>query len=217
MSKTITIPTNCNPYIVVINNHVYTYKAGETVEVPDEVAEAIEDAIELEPKPKRYLSKIAQLLNQTITEVTEEDFGGAMQIVPYALAYCTHIERVEIPNSVTKIDTSAFHTCTSLKNVEIPSSVASIGNYAFYNCKSLECVELSSGVTSIGGNVFELCINLSRVHLPPKPPTLVNINAFNDIKTGCVFYCKTQASLDAYKAATNWDTLTGTYTFVVEE
>lgn len=50
--KTIQIPTNCNPYIVVINNHVYTYKAGETAEVPDEVAEAIEDALELEPKPK---------------------------------------------------------------------------------------------------------------------------------------------------------------------
>ena len=41
MSKTITIPTNCNPYIVVINNHVYAYRAGDTIEVPDEVAEAI--------------------------------------------------------------------------------------------------------------------------------------------------------------------------------
>jgi hypothetical protein len=41
--KTIQIPTNCNPYVVVINNHVYTYKAGETAEVPDEVAEVIEN------------------------------------------------------------------------------------------------------------------------------------------------------------------------------
>ena len=217
MSKVITIPKYNNPLVVNINNKVYSYQAGATVEVPDEVAAAIENALALVPKPKRYLSKIAQLLNQTITEITEEDFGGATQIVPYALAYCTHIESVEIPNSVTKIDTSAFHTCTSLKNIKIPSGVTSIGNFVFYNCKSLECVDFSSGVTSIGGNVFELCSNLSRVHLPPKPPTLSNINAFNGIKDSCVFYCKTQESLGAYKGSPNWSTLAGSYSFVVEE
>ena len=39
--KTITIPTYNNPFVVVINNKVYQYKGGETIEVPDEVAEAI--------------------------------------------------------------------------------------------------------------------------------------------------------------------------------
>ena len=39
--KTIQIPTNSNPFIVTINNNEYQYRAGETVEVPDEVAEVI--------------------------------------------------------------------------------------------------------------------------------------------------------------------------------
>ena len=39
--KTIQIPMNSNPFTVVINNSVYQYKAGQTVEVPDEVAEVI--------------------------------------------------------------------------------------------------------------------------------------------------------------------------------
>lgn len=39
--KTIQIPTTSNPFIVSINNQVYSYRAGTTVEVPDEVAEVI--------------------------------------------------------------------------------------------------------------------------------------------------------------------------------
>ena len=41
MSKTIKIPAYKNPFIVIINNKVYQYSAGETIEVPDEVADVI--------------------------------------------------------------------------------------------------------------------------------------------------------------------------------
>lgn len=40
--KKITIPTCMNPCVVTINNQSYRYKAGETVEVPDDVAAVIE-------------------------------------------------------------------------------------------------------------------------------------------------------------------------------
>ena len=46
MSKVVTIPTCMNPYVVIVNNREYSYTAGETVEVPDEVAEVIEGHIE---------------------------------------------------------------------------------------------------------------------------------------------------------------------------
>ena len=45
--KTISIPTYNNPFIVKINNNEYIYKGGETIEVPDEVAEAIENSQEV--------------------------------------------------------------------------------------------------------------------------------------------------------------------------
>ena len=47
--KTITIPTFKNPFEVTVNGETYTYTAGETVEVPDEVAEIIENGKALEP------------------------------------------------------------------------------------------------------------------------------------------------------------------------
>ena len=169
--KTIQIPTNNNPFTVVINNHVYRYTGGETAEVPDEVAEAIEDALELEPKPKRYLSKFAQLVGGSLSEVTAEDLEG-----------------------ISIISNNAFSNCGALRQITIPDSITKIGLYA-----------------------FDWCAELENVRLPETPPVFTKGNSFTNIKQSCVFYCKTQASLDAYKAAPTWDTLASTYTFVVEE
>lgn len=171
MSRSIKIPEYKNPFIVVINNNVYQYKGGETVEVPDEVADAIEDALELVPKPKRYLSKFAQRAEGSLEEITVEDLRG----------------------------------------------VSTISHSAFVSCENLRKVSLHNGINTIRNYAFNWCSNLESVWLPEIPPTLVHTNAFDNVKADCVFYCKTQASLDAYKAATNWSTLTGSYSFVVEE
>lgn len=42
MSKVVTIPDCANPFIVYVNGYKYSYEAGATVEVPDEVAFVIE-------------------------------------------------------------------------------------------------------------------------------------------------------------------------------
>ena len=94
--------------------------------------------------------------------------------------------------------------------------ISTISNCAFYSCKSLTVVEIPNGITKIGNNAFDWCVNLCVVRLPETPPTLTNANGFDNINVSCKFYCKTQESLNAYKAATNWSTLTGKYTFAVE-
>lgn len=196
MSKTISIPEYNNPFIVNINNKEYIYKAGATIEVPDEVAEAIEDALELVPKPKRYLSKIAQRANGTLLEITMNDLEGVETIIDSAFRGCASVISIDIPDNVKSIKQNAFLSCTNTKSIRFGDK---------------------SKLESIGVGAFNWCSNLSKVYLPPNPPMLENISAFNNINTACVFYCKSQASLDAYKAATNWSTLAGTYSFVVEE
>ena len=193
--KTVHIPTNCNPFIVVINNNVYRYTAGDTVDVPDEVAEAIEDALELVPTPKRYLSKFAQLVNGTLTEITASDLEGIETIAYYAFGQCYSVKSIELPNSLKIIRPSAFTACTSLESVKFGTN---------------------SRLESIGESAFDWCTKLKSVYLPETPPILASVNAFNEVKANCVFYCKSQESLNAYKAAPNWSTLTGTYSFVVE-
>lgn len=194
--KTIQIPMNSNPFTVVINNSVYQYKAGQTMEVPDEVAAAIEDALKLEPKPKRYISKFAQRSDGSLMQITEADLEGTTQIADYA-----------------------FYGTKILRDVTVPDNVASIGVYAFYGCTLLESIRfgVNSKLNAIGAEAFRWCWGLRSIYLPVTPPVLADSNAFADIRYACVFYCKTQESLDAYKAAENWSTLTGTYSFVVEE
>lgn len=196
MSRSITIPEYKNPFVVTINNTVYEYKGGETVEVPDEVAEAIEDALDEIPKPKRYLSKFAQFANGTLPEITASDLEGIETIVYYA-----------------------FGHCYSLTSVEIPDSVKSLGEYAFSGCSHIKSVRFgkNSKLSSIGIKAFSWCSSLEDFHLPVTPPTLADINVFESTNKKCVFYCKTQASLDAYKVAPIWSTLAGTYSFAVEE
>lgn len=49
--KTVTIPTCANPFVVIVNGIKYTYPAGATVEVPDDVAAVIEQHDEAHNKP----------------------------------------------------------------------------------------------------------------------------------------------------------------------
>lgn len=217
--KTITIPKRFGyPHLdISINGKKYTIKSGMEISVDDEVAEVIENALALEPKPKRYFSKFAQLVGGSLTEITANDLDGVETIGSSAFKNCTALKSVVIPKTVKGIGLSAFSGCTSLKDIAIPNSVQSIGNYAFYSCGDLTSIEIPNSVTSIGSEVFYGCIKLESIVIPETPPVLANGNAFPDIKSSCKFYCKTQASLDAYKVAPVWSTLAGTYSFVVEE
>ena len=196
--KTIIIPTRFGfPTLdLYINGRKSTFKSGEEISVEDYVADVIENAIALEPKVGRNKSRFAQYVEGGITEISESDLEGIDTIAAYTFSQCFSLTRIEIPNSITKIDRSAFTGCTGLKSVIFGDN---------------------SKLNTIEENAFVWCTSLGSVYLPPKPPTLTNVNAFSDIGKTCIFYCKTQESLDAYKVAANWSTLTGTYTFKVEE
>lgn len=194
--KTITIPVRFGyPTVeITINGKEQTFVSGEEIRVENAIAEAIENALALAPKIGLNISKVAQFAEGSIKEITEIDLDGIDTITTYGLAYRKYLTKISIPNCV--------------KNIEA---------YAIYGCSSLESAKVGNSVTKIGANAFDWCAKLSRVYLPETPPTLADVNAFNNINVNCVFYCKTQASLEAYKKAVNWSTLTGTYTFVVEE
>lgn len=195
--KTITIPKKFGfPTLdITVNGKEYTVKSGEEITVEDHVADVIEHAIALEPKPKRYLSKLAQRAEGSLVEITAEDLEGVVAIATYA-----------------------FHDLKNLQDVTIPDSVTAIGDAAFFACSNLKSVRFGThSKLDMGNSIFDWCGNLKSVYLPETPPTLADINAFANIKSTCNFYCKTQASLDSYKAAEIWSTLAETYTFKVEE
>ena len=178
--KTITIPEYKNPFIVVINNSVYQYKGGETVEVPDAVAEAIEDAIELIPKPKRYLSMYDQYIEGSITEVKKEDLENVRIISEYV-----------------------FYKYDALTSVTIPKGVTSIGNSAFRYCAHLTRVDISEDVSVISSKAIGDCIRLEKVILRNLVPPNIQADTFVNTPATCVFEVPSEA-VGAYKTAEYW-------------
>ena len=89
-------------------------------------------------------------------------FGGT-SIPGYILYNCTGVTEVEIKDTVTRINSSAFSSYPNLKSIVIPDSVISIGDSAFYDCDGLTNVVIPDSVTSIGDTVFSSCTNLTSV------------------------------------------------------
>jgi hypothetical protein len=113
---------------------------------------------------------------------------------------------VTIPDSVTSIGGSAFNNCISLTNATIGSGVTSIGSNAFFKCTDLTSITIPNNVTSIGVSAFSYCSGLSTVIVEPTtPPTIDGTNVFGNEASGRKIYVP-DASLNAYKTATNWST-----------
>lgn len=119
-------------------------------------------------------------------------------------AYCKLLESVNIP-SVTIVGSDSFAGCSSLKDV-IFGNLINIYSYAFYGCSSLKAIDLKSAITSIADNAFTSCGALSEVIVRATTVPALGSKAFEktpiEAKTGYIYV--PDASVDAYKAATNW-------------
>lgn len=69
-----------------------------------------------------------------------------------------------IPSTVTTIGNGAFDTST-LREVSIPNSVTTIESYAFHNCYFLTEISIPNSVRSIGGEAFSRT-SLTEIHIP---------------------------------------------------
>ena len=88
--KTLTIPKRFGyPTLdITVNGIEYTVKSGEEITLEDHVAEAIENAIALAPKIGVPRSKLAQIAEDSLTELTADDLAGISMISNCAFYSC---------------------------------------------------------------------------------------------------------------------------------
>ena len=89
------------------------------------------------------------------------------------------IERIVLPESLTKIDDDAFMNCKKLKDVIIPDSVEYLSG--FYGCSSIKSIEIPRSVKTIGDHAFTLCTKLIDASLPDSVSS-IGYAAFMDCK-----------------------------------
>ena len=104
--------------------------------------------------------------------------------------------------SVGAADIGGNLTSTYLKWV----NVKYMTNLFFSGITTLRKIIIPSTIDTIQASTFLNCILINQyIFLQTTPPTLVNTNAFTGISSICKIYVP-DASVDAYKAATNWVT-----------
>lgn len=82
-------------------------------------------------------------------------------------AFCfSGMEKVIIPDSIKKIENSAFNGCKELKEIKIPDSVTEIDSQAFFSCTGLEKVVMPRTITQVHTETFCNCKSLKEVKIP---------------------------------------------------
>ena len=122
-------------------------------------------------------------------------------IADNAFYNCISLANINIPNTVTTIETGAFLRCSKLTQITIPTGVQiinastfadctllntvtinatnlqTIADNAFYNCNSIQSITLPNSLTTIADNAFYNCNSIQSITLP-NSLTTIDINAF---------------------------------------
>ena len=88
---------------------------------------------------------------------------GVKAIGKFAFYGIDTLRRVEIPASVTCIDSSAFEMCKQLASITGAFNPVAIGGHAFFGCYNLKSVAINSNVKEIGTSAFSRCQSLMQI------------------------------------------------------
>lgn len=153
------------------------------------------------------ISRGAFRLNSSITTVAVP--ATVTEIGDYAFSSCFDLTAVSLPSGLTKIADDLFSHCTKLAKCDIPEGVTTIGSRAFNDCRELLSLTLPATVNNLGTNCFDGMGNeagsdaTTLTCLAATPPN-ADPHTFTGY-TGKV--AVPAASVDAYKAATGWNTV----------
>lgn len=91
---------------------------------------------------------------------------------------CQNLASIDIPASVSWINSFSFKNCVNLKTVTFHEGLQVIGGKSFQGCSSLVSVSIPKSVTSIGDESFYLCSSLNEMNLSQEGTPEINSSAF---------------------------------------
>lgn len=127
--------------------------------------------------------------NETITSIEIPE--SVTTIDSYAFYNATALESVSIPDSVTTINEGAFANCTALSTINLPSKLETVSYGAFASCSNLTKIEIPENVTTIDGYAFYTCSSLKEINIPEK---------VTSIGEAAFYYCSALESLQIPKS-----------------
>lgn len=113
---------------------------------------------------------------------------------------CLNLTRVYAP-SVVSVGSWVFCGDTALVDVIFSDSLQKVGEGTFWNCTALKSYELGAAVTEINNYAFKNCSSFEQFICRAITPPTLGVNVFD----GSYPIYVPDASLEAYKTATNWN------------
>ena len=86
-----------------------------------------------------------------------------------------------LPASIKTIDTSAFENCTGITSLNLPEGISGIGNFAFRGCTNLNSVTIPNTLTSIGSESFSGCTGITEASVPTNALSAINKTALKKL------------------------------------
>lgn len=105
---------------------------------------------------------------------------------------------------IDAIGAHAFENCRSLRDINIPESVTTIQTSVFRLCTSLTTITLPKGVTWVRGSAFQDCIGLKEIRVHASVPPKADYQAFYRVDTETCKLMVPEGTRDAYKEADEW-------------
>lgn len=108
---------------------------------------------------------------------------------------------IELPDTITSIEKSAFDNCKLLEKIDIPDSVTEIRSFAFCGCENLKEVNLGKGLEEIGQNAFVSCALLKNIHIPDNVTDIYDFGfGYSDGRWhgDCTIYGKSDSVAETY-------------------
>lgn len=93
--------------------------------------------------------------------VSEIPQNGSVEVIgKFAFTGLSKINKITLPDGLTKIDESAFNRCYRLTEINFPQSLKEIGDAAFFMC-DLKTVAFGENLKSVGARAFDFNNNLT--------------------------------------------------------
>ena len=145
---------------------------------------------------------------------------GVKSIGEYAFRNNRNINVVVLPESITRIETSAFNS-SAIRSINLPEGITEIKMWAFANCKNLASIILPSGIEEISSHVFDGCENLQYLQIPSsvrkiEDYALANCKMLSEIRCGIDNISSLDVNYSTYSQKyTSFDGMCSTCTWLV--
>ncbi len=174
--ESVTLPAN----LIAIDDSAFLgCIALETLSVPESVVHVGAYAFEYCENAIENIDGIKYVDNWSVgsdynlkSAVVREGTRGLSE---FALAGCTELESVELPQTLCFINDEAFEFCIALKNVNLPESLLAIDTGAFAYCTEILEITIPENTSYIDYASFVYCEKLNKITFM-NPETLIYPN-----------------------------------------